>query len=277
MRVLGGNRTAPPAPFWLLWAEGGVSVRARWIQTASILLGLLCVTAAAADRPITMPLLSVRPYGWLDAQGQPRGLYPDIAVALARESGLDIRVDMVPFARAAALVASGNADATLMFTTEATEKKAVQAVVVFYTDQVVLLRPGVSAASRVDLAPLSLGRMIGGCQELVNDTSANWRFSDVASQESGLRMLLASRLDGFCSASEALTDAVASAGLESSFFTVQRVVLATKPVWLQLSPSLPQDLAERLVKGVRQLQKSGEMARIFRRRLGDNYPLNLPK
>jgi ABC-type amino acid transport substrate-binding protein len=46
---------------------------------------------------------------------------------------------------------------------------------------------------------------------------------------------------------------------------------------LQLSPSLPQDLAERLVKGVRQLQKSGEMARIFRRRLGDNYPLNLPK
>jgi polar amino acid transport system substrate-binding protein len=252
-------------------------VRTRWIQTAGILLGLLCGAAVAADRPITMPLLSVRPYGWLDAQGQPQGLYPDIAAALARETGLEIRVDMVPFARAAALVAGGNADATLMFSTAVTEKKAVQAVVVFYTDQVVMLRPGVSVTSRLDLMPLSLGRMIGGCQELVNDTSANWRFSDLVSQESGLRMLLASRLDGFCSASEAVTDAVTSAGLESSFRTAQRWVLASKPVWLQLSPSLPQDLAVRLVNGVRQLQKSGELARIFRRHLGDNYRLNMPK
>jgi ABC-type amino acid transport substrate-binding protein len=252
-------------------------LRTKWIQTAAVLLGLLCSAAGAADRQISMPLLLVRPYGWLDAQGQAQGLYPEIAAALARETGLTIRVDMVPFARAAALVASGNADATLMFTTEVMENKAVQAMVVFYTNQIVLLRPGVAVTARGDLAPLTLGRMIGGCRELVDDTSRAWNFVDLTTQEAGLRMLLASRLDGFCSASEALTDAMASAGLESSFRTVQRVVLASKPVWLQLSARLPSDLAERLVKGVRQLQKSGELLRIFRRQLGDSYQLNLPK
>lgn len=252
-------------------------MRTKWMSVVVAVLSLLCAAVGAADRPISMPLLSIRPYGWLDARGQPQGLYPDIAAALARETGLDIRVDMVPFARAAALVASGNADATLMFTTAQTEQKTVEAVVVFYTKQIVQLRPGISLGSRAELAPLALGRMIGGCQELADDHSTAWRFVDLTTQDSGLRMLLAARLDGFCSATEALSDAMASTGLESNFRHAQRVVLASKPVWLQLSPRLPADLAERLVVGVRQLQKNGEIARIFRRRLGEGYQLQLTK
>ena len=252
-------------------------MRTSWIRMVGVTLGLLCSAASAVDRVISMPLLATRPYGWLDEQGRAQGLYPDIAAALARESGLDIRVDIVPFARAAALVAGGNADATLMFSTALTERKTVEAVVVFYAKQIVQLRPGINVANRAELAPLALGRMIGGCQELAEDNSIPWRFSDLPTQDSGVRMLMAARLDGFCSVTEALVDAVATAGLESSFRNAQRLVLASKPVWLQLSPRLPKDLADRLVQSVRQLQKSGEIANIFRRRLGDSYQLDLPK
>ncbi len=60
-----------------------------------------------------MPLLNAPPYAWSDANGQAQGLYPDIAVALAKVTGLEINIDVVPFARAARTVADGSADATL--------------------------------------------------------------------------------------------------------------------------------------------------------------------
>ena len=227
----------------------------------------------AADTAISMHLLAAAPYGWLDAKGQPQGLYPDIAAALARVSGLGIRVEVVPFARAATQVANGAADATLMFSNAFTAGKAHEAWVVFYAAQVVQLRPGLTLVGRSGLAPLRMGRMNGGCKELSEDTRVAWNFQDLNTQESGVRMLAAGRLDGFCTTTEALADAMGSAGLQARFEKAQVLALASKPVWLMLSPKLSPDLAKRLEAGVRQLQSTGELARIFKARLGPGYTL----
>ncbi len=230
---------------------------------------------AAAERSIYMPIVQSKPFGWVDPEGQAQGLYPDIAAALARQTGLDIRVEVVPFARAAALVASGAADTTLMFRTAFTHGKAVEAQVAFYTQQIVQMRPGLRVSRRADLHALDLGRMNGGCQELSDDRSVAWRFQELSSQESGVRMLQAQRIDGFCTVTESLLDALTSAGLETSFSEAQRVVLASKPVWLMLSQNLPPELGMRLVRGLQDLQKNGELVRIFKTRLGNGYLLQL--
>ncbi|MBC7918735.1 MAG: transporter substrate-binding domain-containing protein [Rhodoferax sp.] len=227
----------------------------------------------AAEPLVSMPLLAAAPYGWLDAKGQPQGLYPDVAVALAKMSGLAIRVEIVPFARAASLVANGAADATLMFSNAFTAGKVNEALTVFYATQVVQLRPGLHLAGRSGLATLRLGRINGGCKELSEDTRVAWNFKDLNTQESGVRMLDAGRLDGFCTNTEAVADAIGATGLQSRFEKTQVLSLASKPVWLMLSPKLAPETAKRLEAGVRQLQSSGELARIFKARLGSGYTL----
>lgn len=237
----------------------------------------MCPCLGAAQSALYVPVLQSRPFGWVDASGRAQGLYPDIAAALAKQTGLAIRVEVVPFARAASMVASGAADATLMFRNAFTKGKVVEALVVFHTQQIVLMRPGLKVAGRSALAPLDLGRLNGGCQELSDDSSVAWRFQDLSSQESGVRMLLAERIDGFCTVNEALLDALSSAGLEASFADAQRLVLASKPVWLMLSQNLSPETTARLVRGMTELQKNGELARIFKSALGSRYVLQLGK
>lgn len=229
--------------------------------------------SADAETTISMPLLAAPPYGWMDERGQPQGLYPDIAAALAKASGLTIRVEVVPFARAASLVANGAADATLMFSNAFTAGKVNESLTVFYATQVVQLRPGLSLSGRSGLGPLRLGRINGGCKELSEDTRVAWRFEDLHTQESGVRLLAAGRLDGFCTTTEALADALVSTGLQSRFDNAQVLALASKPVWLMLSLTLPPALAKRLEVAVRHLQSNGELARIFKARLGPGYTL----
>ncbi|MDZ7937046.1 MAG: hypothetical protein U5M53_01685 [Rhodoferax sp.] len=54
-------------------------------------------------------------------------------------------------------------------------------------------------------------------------------------------------------------------------------MLSSRPVWLHLSPKLPEATVERLTRGLRHLQASGEIQRIFGRVLGPGYVLSLPK
>lgn len=242
-----------------------------------VLAVVLPPSLGASERVLLMPVLQSKPFGWLDETGMAQGLYPDIVAALSRQSGLAIRVEVVPFARAAAVVASGSADATLMFRNAFTRGKVVEALVVFNTQQIVQMRPGLRVAGRGALVGMELGRLNGGCQELADDKSAAWRFQDLSSQESGVRMLLAERIDGFCTVNESLLDALAGAGLEARFATAQRVVLASKPVWLMLSQNLSPELGARLVRGMAELQRSGELAKIFKARLGSRYVLDLDR
>lgn len=246
-----------------------------WRWAALLLVGVVVPGWAQVVR---MPLQDSPPFSWRDDQGRAQGIYPAMAAAIARLSGLDIRVEVVPFARAASLVASGQADATLLFATAFTEGRAREAAVAFYTEQVVLLRPGLRVAGRAGLPLLALARMNGGCRDLAEDTSVAWRFEELSSQEAGVKMLLAGRIDGFCSVTESLSHAMLGVGSSAApLHGAQRVVLAARPVWLLLSPQVDERTSALLVQSLRQLQKSEEIQRIFRAQLGPHYLLNLPK
>lgn len=273
----GTSLLATSAPLWLRWGrmlEATVVQFSLWRWVAVLLAWGSTLGWAQVVR---MPLQDTPPFSWSDANGRPQGIYPAMAAALARITGLDIRVEVVPFARAASLVASGQGDATLLFATAFTEGRAREAAVAFYTQQVVLMRPGLKVPGRADLAPLALARMNGGCRDLAEDTRVPWRFEELSSQEAGVKMLLAGRIDGFCSVNESLSYAILGVGGAAQLDGAQRVVLASRPVWLLLSPQMDERTETRLVQGLRQLQKSEEIHRIFRAQLGPHYLLNLPK
>jgi ABC-type amino acid transport substrate-binding protein len=243
-------------------------------MVGALLAGAL---ASAMAQPVSMPLVEAAPFAWRDSEGLPQGIYPAVAAALAKETGLDIRVDIVPFARAANLVGSGQADATLLFATNATQDRTVEAAILFHTDQVVLLRPGLRVAARADLGPLLIARMNGGCRDLAEEITVPWRFEELSNQEAGIKLLLAGRIDGFCSVRASLQYAINSLGQQANMAAAQTWTLSSRPVWLHLSPKLAPAVADRLTRGVRQIQASGEVQRIFARILGPSYVLNLPK
>lgn len=240
---------------------------------------VLCVVllffgcSALRAQVLRMPLLEASPYGVVDAQGNKVGLYPDIAQALARETRMPVEIALVPFARAANETAKGGGDATIMMSTAFSESKAVEAIVVFYSRQVLLMRPGLKAPDRKALNGLTIGRLNGGCQVLASPPGETIQFQDINSQGSAVGMLALGRIDAFCSTEEALRAEIRNQGLEEKLRTAQVLELGARPVWLMLSPKLSKPVGLALVDGVKRMQRSGELARIFRKHLGASYRL----
>lgn len=232
-------------------------------------------TVAAHASGVRMALLTAQPYGMVDSNGKPAGLYPDIARALSLEAGVPVQVELVPFARAANEVARGGADATIMMSNAFSDNKAIEAVVVFYTRQILLLRPGLESPTTAGLEKLSIGRLNGGCQSLADDASIHVQFQEINSQESAVGMLALGRIDAFCSTEEAVRAAVKQQGLEEKLGRSQVVELGARPVWLMLSPALPRSTGDALVGAMTRLQKNGKLAGIFREHLGAGYVLQL--
>lgn len=222
---------------------------------------------------VRMPLLTAPPYGMVDSQGQMAGLYPDVARALAREAGLQVQIELVPFARAANEVAKGGGDATIMMSTAFSENKAVEAVVVFYTRQILLVRPGLKVAASAGLSQLTIGRLNGGCQSLADQQSETIKFQEINSQSSGVGMLALGRIDAFCSTEEAVRAEIRSQGMEARLHNAQVIELGARPVWLMLAPKLTPPVGQALVEAVKRMQKSGELLKIFRSHLGSAYQL----
>ena len=259
------------------------TMRTRWTHRlfrtllAFAALSLLSPLTHGQDKPLIFPLLASPPYAWLDATGKPQGLYPDMVEAMAKASGVPIHIEVVPFARAATMVATGAADGTLIFENSITSGKTQDLAVAFYTNQVVLLRPGLTVRSRPELGQLNLARLNGGCQELANDSTVKAKFQDVANQEAGLRLLMANRVDGSCRTTAALVDAIALTGSFFQFQSAQRFSLGSKPVLLLMAAKTTQDMGIKMSSALQQIQKSGELTRIFKQRLGDGYIPLLPK
>lgn len=239
-----------------------------------LVLGMaVCLWSEVSAQVVRMALLTAPPYGSLDREGRASGLYPDIAQALEQTTGLVVQVDLVPFARAANEVARGGADATIMMANAFSDGKAVEAVVVFHTRQILLLRPGLQRAADQNLSGLRIGRLNGGCQALAERAGPPLTFQEINSQASAVGMLALGRIDAFCSTEEAVRAEIRSQGLEAKLRSAQVIELGARPVWLMLSPNLAPSIAEALVDGVKRMQRSGQLATIFRAHLGTAYRL----
>lgn len=216
-----------------------------------------------ADEPaLRVALFDVLPYAGKSPEGQPRGIYVDFARAIAQRAGLPLKIELYPFARAGALVESGQADATLSFVTEPLERGAWQLGPVTTVDSVVVLRKGLSAAKSSDLAGLMIGRLKGGCLDLAKEPGVVDKLYDVNTFDSGVRMLMIGRLDGLCTTREAFVAAARGAAGKATDFGPS-VLLSQRVVQFHLTQKSSPALRERLQTSLDSLRKDRELEKIW--------------
>ncbi len=254
-----------------------VSLRSCFVAISLVLVCTASAVPQSSGSSLTFAVIDTAPFGTKNEAGEPDGIYPALLRALSQESGISIKVVLVPFARAAFLVTSGAVDGTIMFKTEGTEGRTVPLIALFETGVIVQAAPGLKLRRKADLAPQLIGRIRGGCQDLETDASAHWRFYELNTQEQGVAMLVARRIDAFCTVPEAIALAMGKFAGSSAIDEVERLTISSKKVWILLNPRVPDEVRRRLIDATTILRESEQVKAIFRERLGPTYILKLPR
>lgn len=253
------------------------AIRSRVLPRA--LLCLMLSAAAilpASAATLTFAVIDTVPFGARQHHSRVAdGLYPALLREISLQSGVPIKVVLVPFARAANLVTAGRVDGTIMFRTSGTDGKTVPLVALFETGQIVQSRPGLALRRKADLAPRLIGRIRGGCKSLAADTSTAWRFYELNSQEQGVAMLAARRIDAFCTVPEALSAALNVAEAPRNIDQREQITISREKVWLLLNPAVPDPLRQKLRDAATRVRESRQMTTIFEQHLGAGYALRL--
>ena len=241
-------------------------------------MALLCLVLmqAQAAPPLTFTVIDAPPYAGHDASQRPDGIYPRFLASVARELGQPVEPLLMPFARAAHLASIGTVDGTIMFNNAVTDGKTVALAPLYITGQIVQAAPGLRLRSRAGLDQLLVGRIRGGCQDLEADSGKTWRFYELNTQQQGVEMLLAHRIDVFCTAPEALSAALAAFDAGHRIDPAERLTISEKPVWVLVRSGMDPALQQRLRAAVLRVRDGGALTTIFRDLLGPRYKLRLP-
>jgi ABC-type amino acid transport substrate-binding protein len=216
------------------------------------------------NRALSFAIVDAAPYGALLPNGKATGIYPAILVRLSSEIDTRIDVTIVPFARAAAMVSNGSADGTILFKTGLIEEHALSLVPLFSTSLVVLAAPGLALTRRGDLAGRLVGRIRGGCQDLGGDAEGALQFHELNNQQQGVAMLIARRIDVFCTSEVSLNLALAQFDPAGALTPSARLKLAEKQVWLHLRQSIDPVVAQRIKAAILRLRENGSIDQIVR-------------
>src|SRR5471030_85895 len=175
--------------------DGTAWRRRRFIGALPAAALLAAGVAARAAAPLRVVTLGIEPFGWLDAAARPAGMYVDLAASLSRESGIAFTNTVVPYPRAMAMMANGEADLVFSIPNSRLDLAAQPLVALFKGDVVVVGRAGTRYASLADLHGKMVGQIRGA--EYVPAFLADPAISkhETISTEQTMRMLLEGHLD----------------------------------------------------------------------------------
>ncbi len=229
-------------------------------RLATALLSSLALSMPCGAEPIDIALFDIAPYASVGANGEPKGIYVDLARRVATRAGLEPRIRLVPFARVAPSLGNGEASMSISFATDALSQVSTPLGTVLMVDSVLLNSRSRSARRVEDLAGFRIGRARGGCQDLATQPQASFSLQDLSSFESGLRMLELERLDALCATREVLQHYQALTKLGPERFGPV-TVLSRRPALLLVAKTAPPALAARLGSALQALQAEGSRMR----------------
>lgn len=233
------------------------------------------VTTAGADDGLRVSLLHSEPWsyyshGGTDAKNAPPridGIMPEISKALARETGLEFRMQLTPYARMWRDLKSGDCDLAYGIRSSDRDDYVRYAGHLFSFETLVIGRPGIRLRDYEDLRELHVG--------LLQDVRLNPKFDhdgrinkhEFRDYETMIEMLLAGRLD-----------AVAGNGVSLHYLLRKkqqpyqhwpRLTLQQTEVWAQLSRRSPRQAdAEKINAAVDKLRRQGYFDDLLNRYLG---------
>ena len=241
----------------------------RTKTTALLLMALLSTPGHAAV--IAVPE-NVAPWGMTpDLPAGQRGIYADLAYAVARRVKTPITVKFVPYGRMLEGVRSGAFDYAFGVISPFTSAAAPFTIVIARVPMMAVARKGLSLKSVADLRGFSdVGYLRGGsCGALIDDDPAIHRVSQ-DSYDLGLRKLASGRLDAWCSIKAGLvytlnkTDMAATIGDQLNYGEVK--------IGMQISRAkLDSAEAKDVGAAVDLLLKDGTVGGIFSRYVGAPY------
>ena len=228
-----------------------------WAAAATAAAGLRVPAVAAAPARMCMVSYGVSPFGVIDDQGRSAGMSIELAEGLSREAGVEIANVVVPYPRAVAMVASGEAELLFSLPNRALEKVALPIVPMFKGEIIVIGRPGTRYASLADLHGKLVGHIRGSEYGDAFQGDAAIRKYETISSKQTIQMLLEGRYD-------------AAIGLRGSLFHAMRELklprdrlgaalhVGDTEVWLYMSRRAHNaPLAESLARAATTLRGNG--------------------
>lgn len=157
--------------------------------------GRAATQPAEKQRPLRAVALAIAPYGMIDTHGRKEGLFVDAFDLIARELRRRIDVTVAPYARAIAMLRSGEAD-LLIATSNATIAQMAEPMgMLWATDVIAIGRDGFKPGGQHDLRGRTIGMVRGSDYGAAFLDEREFRKHEITDQVQGIRMLLEDRLD----------------------------------------------------------------------------------
>ncbi len=207
-------------------------------------LSALAHSGDTATAGLRVGLMHSEPWAYYSRDGgnerksQLSGVFVDISRELARETGLSLELNTLPYGRVGKELQSGDCDLTYLIRSDDRDAYVEYAGYLFSFHTLVMARPGSALRSYDDLQGLRIG--------LVKDIRLSPRFDgdaglnkvEVRDYETLVDMFLSGRLDAIAGNSISLHHLLQKRGYPSQPWP--RLMLQKTEVWAQMSKKSPQ-------------------------------------
>lgn len=250
-------------------------------RSAAFLLGLFsCLIAPTlAGEPLRVALLHSEPWAYYSPDGPEKadsalaatGIMVEITRALSKESGLEFKHALTPYARIWRDIKAGDCDLTYGIRTSERDPYVRYAGHLFTFDTIVVGRPGVKLKSIEDMNELRVG-VLGDVRlnlRFNQDSRINW--IELRDYETMVDMLLAGRLDAVAGNSVSLVYLLQKR--KQAVLQWPQLALEKMEVWAQFSQrSVRVSEADRISEAIDRLRRKGYFDSLLARYTGKAWP-----
>jgi ABC-type amino acid transport substrate-binding protein len=247
--------------------------RALLRQAGTAILALSALPVAWAKRPasaaapLRLVVIDLMPWAGYNGAGKMKGVSVELAQRLSVLSGLPITTQVVPYARAVAMLGAGDADLMLSIDTGRQSGLPVPLAAIGAEDVVVIGPRGTRYAGLTDLCGRTVGHMRRANFDPVFTAETCIVKYEINSYEQGVRMLLQGRLDAMMGVRSTMDYALKKLGTASDSVG-EPLVLRQAGMALYVSERMAAradapDLLERLRQACQQLDRDNALATLL--------------
>lgn len=224
-------------------------MRKHW--AGALLILFACQTNAA---PLNVSFPDIIPLSFITPEGQNLGLYVDLMNAIGHEAGLELRLQITPFARSVNLIKQNKIDLAV-HNLKVVQSSRLHTIGLLHTTDLVLWpNSNLQLKTKSQLNGQIVGRLRGGCQNVLDQQKV--KFYDVNNYDQGVKMLAAQRIDVLCGSREAILFAIRRNAL-SALESQRTLLLEPMKIVLLARKDLAESDRMRLQQAMHKVMNSG--------------------
>ncbi|MEH6403670.1 MAG: transporter substrate-binding domain-containing protein, partial [Sneathiella sp.] len=206
-----------------------------------------------------------KPFGYLKGHQAPAGIIPEIIQKIGEETGLDIKIVVVPYKRMETLLKLNKIDFAIFFRTKKSEKISIPQTLVHKLQVITLGKQGVVLDRFEDLFQYTIGVNRGAFYEERFDKDPLLKKQIVTSYKNQFKMFKIGRIDLVTGTETGVYYNMKLAGLNKSMFGAP-FRLNQREVWLQSSqypPNGDEEIFAKLTVAINKIRENGAIANIY--------------